>query len=156
MNSSTCRRLLQLDNNAPQVAPTAAAAAAAATAAAFRRQLDSSIALTIVVLLTAFFFVALLSFYIRRSSGEPPPAAESAAGNEGVKSLPLVAYARQQTMEECPICLGEFEEGETVKLIPYCGHVFHSHCIDTWLALHVTCPFCRSDQLFKKADDDET
>ncbi|KAG6436131.1 hypothetical protein SASPL_101015 [Salvia splendens] len=151
MNPVTCRRLLQPNNG-----PTAAASprvmenSAAAMAAAYKRQLDSSIALTIIVLLTAFFFIGLVSFLIRRSSAEARPDQEGGAA-EAVTSLPLVTYTQQQMMEECPICLSEFEEGETVKLIPYCGHVFHAKCVDTWLHLHVTCPLCRSDQLFKQS-----
>ncbi|CAN1171725.1 RING-H2 finger protein ATL57, partial [Linum perenne] len=50
------------------------------------------------------------------------------------------------TTVECVICLGEFEEGERVKVIPFCGHVFHVECVDTWLLSHVSCPLCRSIQ----------
>lgn len=35
-----------------------------------------------------------------------------------------------------------------MKVIPYCKHVYHPMCIDTWLSSHVTCPLCRSSQLF--------
>ncbi|KAH6836717.1 hypothetical protein C2S53_007374 [Perilla frutescens var. hirtella] len=159
MNPLTSRRLLHLDNISQVVdslSPTTAVSGSGS--AAFRRpcspdtraHVDSYMVVTIIVLFTAFFFMGLFSMYIRRST-------TAAANEEGgldpaaVKSLPLVAYAKEEMMmvEECPICLSEFEEGETVKLIPYCGHVFHSNCVDTWLALHVTCPLCRSDQLFK-------
>lgn len=71
-----------------------------------------------------------------------------------IKSLPLIAYGGATKHElivtdECPICLQEFEVGECLKMIPYCGHLFHPTCLDTWLGSHVTCPFCRSSQLFK-------
>ncbi|XP_018833135.2 RING-H2 finger protein ATL57-like [Juglans regia] len=52
-----------------------------------------------------------------------------------------------ETMD-CAICLGEFQGEETVKVIPFCKHVFHPHCIDTWLYSHVTCPVCRATRLF--------
>lgn len=42
-----------------------------------------------------------------------------------------------------------------MKLIPHCKHVFHSHCLDTWLSSHPSCPLCRGTQFFKLADDDE-
>ena len=32
----------------------------------------------------------------------------------------------------CAICKCEFEEGESLRLLP-CGHVFHKRCADTWL-----------------------
>ncbi|XP_057804713.1 RING-H2 finger protein ATL57 [Salvia miltiorrhiza] len=120
---------------------------------------DSSMALTILVLLTALFFLGFFSVYIRRfaAAAPPPPPAASRKGGGGldssaVDSLPLVAYggaAKHRMIDECPICLSEFSERETVKLIPYCGHVFHPSCIDTWLASHVTCPLCRSAELFQ-------
>lgn len=167
MNTLKSRRLLQLENNVSQVAspaPTTGgggdAMSCSSTAAAFRRpfspetQLDSSMALTIIVLLTAFFFMGLFSVYIRRSSdGDASPNHEGGLEAAAVNSLPVVAYAKQQMMEECPICLSEFQERESVRLIPYCGHVFHRNCIDTWLVSHVTCPVCRSDQLFKTVEE---
>ncbi|XP_059314754.1 RING-H2 finger protein ATL57 isoform X4 [Lycium ferocissimum] len=72
-----------------------------------------------------------------------------------VRSLPLVTYrgAAEHLIEDCPICLAEFEVNELVRLIPYCRHVFHQQCLDTWLASHVTCPLCRSTQFFKKVDE---
>ncbi|KAH7655537.1 Zinc finger RING/FYVE/PHD-type protein [Dioscorea alata] len=46
---------------------------------------------------------------------------------------------------ECAVCLSEFEDDESLRLLPKCDHVFHSDCIDAWLAAHVTCPVCRSN-----------
>ncbi|CAN6372970.1 unnamed protein product [Urochloa humidicola] len=44
----------------------------------------------------------------------------------------------------CAVCLGEFRHGETLRLLPRCGHAFHRGCIDTWLRAHVNCPLCRA------------
>ncbi|KAH7572025.1 hypothetical protein JRO89_XS04G0188700 [Xanthoceras sorbifolium] len=46
---------------------------------------------------------------------------------------------------ECAVCLCEFEDDETLRLIPKCDHVFHPECIDAWLSSHTTCPVCRSN-----------
>ncbi|KAF5204005.1 E3 ubiquitin-protein ligase atl6-like [Thalictrum thalictroides] len=46
---------------------------------------------------------------------------------------------------ECAVCLNEFEDDETLRLLPKCDHVFHPECIDAWLASHVTCPVCRAN-----------
>ncbi|KAF3454801.1 hypothetical protein FNV43_RR05249 [Rhamnella rubrinervis] len=54
---------------------------------------------------------------------------------EGLVSIPAVT--------DCPICLGEFGEGEKVRILPKCGHGFHVKCIDTWLECHSSCPLCR-------------
>lgn len=48
---------------------------------------------------------------------------------------------------ECPICLGEYLEGEKVRVLPKCGHSFHAKCIDTWLESHSSCPNCRRSLL---------
>ncbi|KAG7642323.1 Zinc finger RING-type [Arabidopsis suecica] len=74
--------------------------------------------------------------------------------SQAVRSLPVYRYtkAAKQRNEDCVICLSDFEEGETVKVIPHCGHVFHVDCVDTWLSSYVTCPLCRSNQLFSDKD----
>ncbi|KMZ62022.1 E3 ubiquitin-protein ligase, ATL family [Zostera marina] len=45
---------------------------------------------------------------------------------------------------DCSVCLAEFGEDETLRLLPKCNHAFHMHCIDTWLSSHSNCPLCRS------------
>ncbi|RZS01694.1 hypothetical protein BHM03_00031600 [Ensete ventricosum] len=47
-------------------------------------------------------------------------------------------------VSDCSVCLGEFHDGERVRLLPKCGHAFHVSCIDTWLRAHVNCPLCRA------------
>jgi len=47
--------------------------------------------------------------------------------------------------KECCICLGSFEAGETVRILP-CRHEYHAQCIDQWLTSHHrTCPICKGD-----------
>ncbi|CAN4097584.1 unnamed protein product [Withania somnifera] len=48
---------------------------------------------------------------------------------------------------DCPICLGEFMDGEKVRVMPRCNHGFHVRCIDIWLASHSSCPTCRQSLL---------
>ena len=49
--------------------------------------------------------------------------------------------------KECYICYEAFEESHTVYRLP-CGghHIFHKHCIDKWVTINSTCPYCR-DQI---------
>ncbi|KAJ4970271.1 hypothetical protein NE237_003370 [Protea cynaroides] len=123
---------------------------------------DSSMALTVVVLLTVLFFMGFFSVYIHRLSDDSSPndhrrrryqsRRDSSSGIDPstIQSLPLFAYdgnARAKEPVDCPICLSEFQQKETVKVIPFCGHVFHPQCIDMWLSNRCSCPLCRSTQL---------
>ncbi|KAF8729221.1 hypothetical protein HU200_017805 [Digitaria exilis] len=83
--------------------------------------------------------------------------ASAAAANKGVKkevlrSLPTVTYVADSSKptaegggaaDECAICLAEFEDGQAIRVLPQCGHVFHASCVDTWLRGHSSCPSCR-------------
>ncbi len=42
----------------------------------------------------------------------------------------------------CSVCLSEYQEGDTLRILPKCNHSFHLLCIDTWLHSHSTCPLC--------------
>lgn len=45
------------------------------------------------------------------------------------------------------MCLSEFQEDESLRLLPKCNHAFHIPCIDTWLRSHTNCPLCRASIL---------
>ncbi|XP_051189267.1 NEP1-interacting protein 2-like isoform X2 [Lolium perenne] len=76
-----------------------------------------------------------------------PSSAVMAARRAVVESLPAAtltketAAAWQQTT--CPICLHEFQTGESARRLPACGHVFHLTCINSWLLWKPQCPMCR-------------
>ncbi|KAI5666095.1 hypothetical protein M9H77_15948 [Catharanthus roseus] len=65
-------------------------------------------------------------------------------------SLPITQFKKEKEEElcqgntDCAVCLGEFEDGEWVKHLPNCSHIFHVSCIDTWFQIHSSCPLCRS------------
>ncbi|KAI9115622.1 hypothetical protein K1719_013291 [Acacia pycnantha] len=44
----------------------------------------------------------------------------------------------------CSICFQEFEDGDVIRVLPKCDHVFHFHCIDKWLIQQGSCPMCRT------------
>ncbi|KAL3622342.1 hypothetical protein CASFOL_033753 [Castilleja foliolosa] len=46
---------------------------------------------------------------------------------------------------DCAVCLSEFQENESLRLLPKCSHAFHLPCIDTWLKSHSNCPLCRAN-----------
>ncbi|KAL5550608.1 hypothetical protein UlMin_000784 [Ulmus minor] len=66
-----------------------------------------------------------------------------------LRQIPVAVYGSGVNFPatECPICLGEFEDGEKVRVLPKCKHGFHVRCIDTWLLSHSSCPNCRHSLL---------
>ncbi|KAK4757987.1 hypothetical protein SAY87_019288 [Trapa incisa] len=51
----------------------------------------------------------------------------------------------------CSICLSDYQETDTVRILPECKHFFHVKCVDPWLKQHSTCPICRK-QLIAATD----
>lgn len=45
---------------------------------------------------------------------------------------------------DCSVCLSEFQQDDTLRLLPKCSHAFHIQCIDRWLKSHTNCPLCRA------------
>ncbi|XP_071693821.1 uncharacterized protein [Rutidosis leptorrhynchoides] len=63
-----------------------------------------------------------------------------------IDSIEVFKYRKkhESDVKDCAICLGEFQDDETLRILPKCCHVFHVTCIDTWLRSHVNCPVCRA------------
>ncbi|XP_022731460.1 RING-H2 finger protein ATL74-like [Durio zibethinus] len=75
----------------------------------------------------------------------PHLASNTALKKNALSRIPVITYGSglNVTGTDCPICLGEFAEGEKVRILPKCGHGFHAKCIDTWLLSNSSCPLCR-------------
>ncbi|XP_065849726.1 uncharacterized protein [Euphorbia lathyris] len=74
------------------------------------------------------------------------PAPESV-----VDSFPLKNHIKvnkvegNDDIEQCYICLAEYEEGDEIRVLP-CKHEYHMSCVDKWLKeIHGVCPLCRGD-----------
>ncbi|KAJ0471556.1 putative transcription factor C2H2 family [Helianthus annuus] len=68
-----------------------------------------------------------------------------------LNSLPVFVYSKSKSkinannvVEDCCVCLSEFEERDQCLVLPNCKHCFHSGCIHIWFSNHSTCPLCRS------------
>ncbi|XP_062073596.1 RING-H2 finger protein ATL52-like isoform X2 [Humulus lupulus] len=64
-----------------------------------------------------------------------------------IKSITVCKFKKGDGLIEgtdCSVCLSEFQEDESIRLLPKCSHAFHIHCIDTWLRSHSNCPLCRA------------
>lgn len=91
----------------------------------------------------------------------PPPHAAAAAApatdSTGLKKrelrrIPVLLYEANKPSDDddCAICLGEFDDGEELRLLPGCHHGFHVQCIDVWLVMHASCPTCRNSLLVQQ------
>lgn len=64
-----------------------------------------------------------------------------------INSITVCKYKKDEGFIEetnCSVCLSEFREDETLRILPKCNHAFHLSCIDTWLSSHTNCPLCRA------------
>lgn len=93
----------------------------------------------------------------RRFSHETPEQSAARLAATGLKKrdlsqIPVTVYGSGEEIPatECPICLGEFEKGDKLRMLPKCNHGFHVRCIDTWLVSHSSCPNCRHSLLIEK------
>lgn len=114
-----------------------------------------------VALLSVVFVFALLTLYLHRSClphnpaiilHAPSPDQHTICVGGGldpaeIRSLPVVLCRREAAEEEedkeCCICLGGFEEGDKMKVLPPCSHCYHCECVDRWLKNESSCPLCR-------------
>lgn len=88
----------------------------------------------------------------RQPTNTPPYSSDTDSPSRGLdpkllETIPVVSHSGLESdvdRAECAICLGELEEGESVRLLPNCRHAFHVACVDRWFAGHTNCPVCRS------------
>ncbi|KAI4989105.1 hypothetical protein ZWY2020_036422 [Hordeum vulgare] len=122
---------------------------------------DSAFETNVVIILAALFFALLFAIGLhslarcalrhvgRGAAGEGRASARVACSGSGIKgrvlrSLPVEVYGSGEDIDDvCAICLGEFVDGEKVRVLPRCGHGFHVGCVDAWLVTHGSCPTCR-------------
>ncbi|CAL0311236.1 unnamed protein product [Lupinus luteus] len=128
-----------------------------------QRGYNPSITIILVVMVAAFFLMGFFTIYTRHCTDGPsnnirihgveirtrmPPCGLDRAL---IETFPILEYSEVKVHKigkealECAICLCEFEDSDTLRLIPKCDHVFHPDCIDEWLSSHSTCPVCRAN-----------
>ncbi|KAL6856260.1 hypothetical protein ACP4OV_019062 [Aristida adscensionis] len=62
--------------------------------------------------------------------------------DKSMAKLPRREVGKGEALD-CAVCITELAAGETVRVLPRCGHGFHVDCVDMWLRSHSTCPLCR-------------
>ncbi|KAK9667036.1 hypothetical protein RND81_14G227900 [Saponaria officinalis] len=74
----------------------------------------------------------------------PPPGLNKTI----LQLLPTTKYVPEpggsaEELSDCVICLSDFADGDVMRVLPHCGHVFHVPCVDKWLESNSSCPSCR-------------
>ncbi|KAI5071826.1 hypothetical protein GOP47_0014077 [Adiantum capillus-veneris] len=87
-----------------------------------------------------------------RSSAEPREWSIGGLDEATLESYPKIVYSEKHPLPpsqdtSCSICLADYKDCETLRLLPDCRHIFHAACIDAWLRLHASCPMCRASPL---------
>ncbi|KAG6538461.1 RING-H2 finger protein ATL38-like [Zingiber officinale] len=131
---------------------------------------NPSMITAVMISVSALLLIGILTVLIRQFvvMDQRGSAAESAVAQreEGLPGLspemigmfPTMTYEEAKAVREgsdtleCAVCISEFEEEEVIRLLPGCCHVFHTECIDAWLADHATCPVCRADLVAAAGD----
>ncbi|CAH8382240.1 unnamed protein product [Eruca vesicaria subsp. sativa] len=74
------------------------------------------------------------------------PTEHVGLGSKIIQSFPEFPYSvKERGMDQCSICLIDFMDDDTMRLISSCNHFFHTICIDLWFESHKTCPVCRCE-----------
>ncbi|KAF7829971.1 RING-H2 finger protein ATL11-like [Senna tora] len=128
----------------------------------YKVRFDKSMTTIFVILVVVFLALGFISIYSRQcaerrfrptngpftgSNRQPQHGLDS----DIIDTFPTFMYSAVKRLKigksslECAVCLNEFQEQETLRFIPKCSHVFHTHCIDLWLSSHSTCPVCRAN-----------
>lgn len=105
----------------------------------------------IVAIMLVPVFCFCLPCFVRLLSAIHDPMDGKGADQHVIDQLPLISYrepagaAAEDNAEDrpsCPICLGDFVVGDTVRVLP-CKHQYHQKCVDQWLMVNASCPSCR-------------
>ncbi|KAK2982415.1 hypothetical protein RJ640_026258 [Escallonia rubra] len=164
MNLYHRRLLLNTEPPSPPPPPPPSHAARTRGSYASEANFDTNMVIILAALLCALICALGLNSIVRCAlrcsrrlafeTADQTAARLAATGlkKSALRQIPVAVYGSSVLdipATDCPICLGDFMDGEKVRVLPKCHHGFHVRCIDIWLASHSSCPTCRQTILLE-------
>ncbi|CAN6246240.1 unnamed protein product [Urochloa humidicola] len=112
----------------------------------------------LVVMVALHLVVVIWALFRTRPSRRVAEHAEESGGGglsaEEVGELPCHEFKDEKAggAGECAVCLEAFRAGARCRVLPRCGHGFHSDCVDSWLRKSRRCPVCRAETVEQRKD----
>jgi hypothetical protein len=92
---------------------------------------------------------SLMSILLNAVTGMPRADLEPVVvrpDNQTIDRTTTLRPARETDENEvCSVCQDHYTEGQAIRSITHCSHMFHKSCIDQWFERDVHCPVCRFD-----------
>lgn len=114
-----------------------------------------TVSIIFIVFVCTRLICARIQYLTRRRSSAYTSRSDLSILERGLHGLEPLAVANFPTKKysdaffsfaedtQCTVCLSEYREEDTLRILPLCGHYFHATCIDIWFQQQSTCPVCR-------------
>ena len=88
-------------------------------------------------------FSRRVRIYRMRRIGVVVARREEEIGELDFSNFIKIIPSSERNQNTCVICLDDFEDDESVTVLPQCHHIYHRECINKWLNVNQICPICR-------------
>ncbi|GKV18126.1 hypothetical protein SLEP1_g28547 [Rubroshorea leprosula] len=116
----------------------------------------TTIGIILFTLLFALFKCLSLSIH-RSASVLQTSTNENPSLDEELVAFPIIIYgvpteenpsSSFEAAEDCAVCLEKYEDGDAIRVLPRCKHMFHKECLEKWIQVpSLYCPICRIQML---------
>jgi len=101
------------------------------------------------VAMNDIFTTLLLSSQRQRQAATPPTTSPT---REQIRTTTRLLSQSGDSETPCAICQDLVRDGDIVRNLNGCNHVFHVDCIDTWFQRSSLCPTCRHNIIAVSTD----
>ncbi|TYJ16094.1 hypothetical protein E1A91_A10G227200v1 [Gossypium mustelinum] len=95
--------------------------------------------------------IGVTNYPIAEQGMQGPPLQKHEEASRPIMVRTVVQYKNEEGTEsrctECVICLEEFKDGDSCRVLTNCNHLYHQLCIDEWLVKNSHCPLCRGSTM---------